>query len=238
MALHLKLREERIRNSWTQDILAEKIGVSREMIGRWERQEAIPTLSNCIRICKIFEITVDYLIKDDIDTRDNQIKYMTLGKGILDLVDEKYPVDFFRKYSIVSKEEILAIPRRQGLDFLEMVKKELDWTDIDEQNTKLRDYMRQFILSWYKFNKARFLLAKEQSTISLGINAILFSQEELKQELEGLYSKQPVMLLRDLMIKRLEKHLCNEYGINSSEILLGEYEFNKSLDIQIYQMND
>ncbi|MBC2196609.1 helix-turn-helix domain-containing protein [Listeria booriae] len=231
MALHLKLREERIRNSWTQDMLAEKIGVSREIVGRWERQEAIPTLSNCIRICKVLKITVDYLIKDDIDTKDNQIKYMTLGKGILDLVDERYPVDFFRKYSIVSKEEVLAIPRKQGLDFLEMVRIELDKTDIDKQNKKLRNYMRQFILSWYKFSKARFLLAKEQSTISLEINAVLFSQEELKLELEGLYSKQPVMLLRDLMIKRLEKRVCSEYGINFNDLIKEMKEFDNDINI-------
>ncbi|MBF2392071.1 helix-turn-helix transcriptional regulator [Listeria marthii] len=238
MALHLKLREERIRNNWTQDKLAEKVGVSREMIGRWERQKAIPTLSNCIRICKVFELTVDYLIKDNIDTKDNQIKYILLGKGILELVGEKYPVDFFRKYSIVSKEEILAIPRKQGLDFLEVVRTELDKAEIDQQNKKLRNYMRQFILSWHKFNKARCLLAKEQSTISMKIYSILFSQEELKQELEGLYSKQSVMLLRDLMIKRLEKYVCSEYRIKNIELLKGQYEFNNDLDIKNYQMND
>ncbi|MBC2107250.1 helix-turn-helix domain-containing protein [Listeria innocua] len=237
MALHLKLREERIRNNWTQDKLAEKVGVSREMIGRWERQKAMPTLSNCIRICKVFELTVDYLIKDNIDTKDNQIKYILLGKGILELVGERYPVDFFRKYSIVSKEEILAIPRKKGLDFLEVVRTELDKAEIDQQNKKLRNYMRQFILSWHKFNKARCLLAKEQSTISLKINSILFSQEELKQELEGLYSQQPVMLLRDLMIKRMEKHVCSEYRINNSTLLKRQYEFNNDLDIKTYQMN-
>ncbi|WP_260444265.1 helix-turn-helix transcriptional regulator [Listeria rocourtiae] len=90
MALHIKLREERKRNNWTQAIFAEKIGVSREMIGRWERQEAIPTLSNCIRICKVLNITVDFLIRDDIDSKNNQVKYTTLGKSVLDLVGERY----------------------------------------------------------------------------------------------------------------------------------------------------
>ncbi|MBC2334524.1 helix-turn-helix domain-containing protein [Listeria welshimeri] len=237
MALHLKLREERIRNNWTQDKLAEKVGVSREMIGRWERQKAIPTLSNCIRICKVFELTVDYLIKDNIDTKDNQIKYILLGKGILELVGEKYPVDFFRKYSIVSKEEILAIPRKQGLDFLEVVRTKLDKVEIDHQNKKLRNYMRQFILSWHKFNKARCLLAKEQSTISMKIYSILFSQEELKQELEGLYSKQPVMLLRNLMVKRLEIYICYEYNIHFDN-LSRDYEFDNKWNKNTYKLMD
>ncbi|MBC1811256.1 helix-turn-helix transcriptional regulator [Listeria booriae] len=237
MALHLKLKEERKRNHWTQSMLAEQVGVSREMIGRWERQEVMPTVSSCKQICKVLNITVDYLIRDDIDTKDNQVKYTTLGKSILDLVDERYPVDFFRKYSIVSKEEVFAIPRKQGLDFLEMVREELDKTDTNEQNKKLRNYMRQFVFSWYKFDKARFLLAKEQKAISLEINAILFSQEELKRALEGLYSNRPVMLLRDLMVRRLETYVCDEYSINLNHFS-ENYEFDNELSQRIYRLMD
>lgn len=165
MALHLKLNEERKRNHWTQDMLAEKIGVSREMIGRWERQEVVPTLSKCIRICKVLNITMDYLIKDDIDTKANQVKYVTLGKNILDLVDEKYPLDFFHKYSIVSKEEMFAIPRKQGLDFLDTVRNELNKTNIDKQSKKLRNYMREFILVGINLTKQDFYLLRSRKRL-------------------------------------------------------------------------
>ncbi|WP_258319961.1 helix-turn-helix transcriptional regulator [Listeria monocytogenes] len=43
MAIHMKLKEERKRKQWTQNVLAEKIDVSREVVGRWERLESIPT---------------------------------------------------------------------------------------------------------------------------------------------------------------------------------------------------
>ncbi|EAF5542619.1 XRE family transcriptional regulator, partial [Listeria monocytogenes] len=82
MAIHMKLKEERKRKQWTQNVLAEKIGVSREVVGRWERLESIPTLKNCKIICRVFDITMDYLIKDEVDTKDNQLKYMKLGKDI------------------------------------------------------------------------------------------------------------------------------------------------------------
>ncbi|WP_270994294.1 helix-turn-helix transcriptional regulator [Listeria seeligeri] len=237
MALHLKLKEERKRNNWTQDILAEKVGVSREMIGRWERREAIPTVSNCIRICKVLNIAVDFLIRDDIDSKNNQVKYTTLGKSILDLVDERYPIDFFRKYSIVSKEEVFSIPRKQGLDFLNTVGDEIEKADTEEYDKNLRNYMRRFIFSWYKFNKARFLLAKEQKAIGLEINAVLFTQEEIKRELEGLYSEQPVMMLRDLMVKRLENYICDEYNIQRNN-LLKDYEFDNEWSKGTYKLMD
>ncbi|KGL37766.1 XRE family transcriptional regulator [Listeria sp. SHR_NRA_18] len=237
MALHLKLKEERKRNNWTQDVLAEKVGVSREMIGRWERQEAIPTVSSCIRICKVLNITVDFLIRDDIDSKNNQVKYTTLGKSILDLVDERYPIDFFRKYSIVSKEEVFSIPRKQGLDFLNKVGDEIEKAETEEYDKNLRNYMRQFIFSWYKFNKARFLLAKEQKAIGLEINAVLFSQEEIKRELEGLYSEQPIMMLRDLMVKRLENYICDEYNIQRDN-LSKDYEFDNEWSKNTYKLMD
>ncbi|MBC1649272.1 helix-turn-helix transcriptional regulator [Listeria booriae] len=237
MALHLKLKEERKRNNWTQDTLAEKVGVSREMIGRWERQEAIPTVSSCIRICKVLNITVDFLIRDDIDSKNNQVKYTTLGKSILDLVDERYPIDFFRKYSIVSKEEVFSIPRKQGLDFLNTVGDEIEKADTEEYDKNLRNYMRQFIFSWYKFNKARFLLAKEQKAIGLEINAVLFSQEEIKRELEGVYSEQPIMMLRDLMVKRLENYICDEYNIQRDN-LSKDYEFDNEWSKSTYKLID
>lgn len=97
--------------------------------------------------------------------------------------------------------------------------------------------MRQFIFSWYKFNKARFLLAKEQKAIGLEINAVLFSQEEIMGELEVLYSQQPVMLLRDLMIKRLENYVCNEYSIHLDNLSKG-YEFDNRWSKSIYKLMD
>lgn len=118
-----------------------------------------------------------------------------------------------------------------------MVREELDKTDTNEQNKKLRNYMRQFVFSWYKFDKARFLLAKEQKAISLEINAILFSQEELKRALEGLYSNRPVMLLRDLMVRRLEAYVCDEYSINLNHFS-ENYEFDNELSQRIYRLMD
>ncbi|MBC2279001.1 helix-turn-helix transcriptional regulator [Listeria welshimeri] len=235
MAIHMKLKEERKRKQWTQNVLAEKIGVSREVVGRWERLESIPTLKNCKKICRVFDITMDYLIKDEIDTKDNQLKYMKLGKDILDLANERYPIDFIRKYHIIAKEEVFAIPRKKGLDFLSKVRSNLEKEDIGENRRDLRNYMRKFIFSWYKFDKVRFQLAKSQKLKSLEMNAVLFSQDEIESNIVEDYPERPVMLLRDLMVNRLEKYLCEEYSIDVNSISK-DYEFENEISEQTYKL--
>lgn len=231
----MKLKEERKRKQWTQNVLAEKIGVSREVVGRWERLESIPTLKNCKKICRVFDITMDYLIKDEIDTKDNQLKYMKLGKDILDLANERYPIDFIRKYHIIAKEEVFAIPRKKGLDFLSKVRSNLEKEDIGENRRDLRNYMRKFIFSWYKFDKVRFQLAKSQKLKSLEMNAVLFSQDEIESNIVEDYPERPVMLLRDLMVNRLEKYLCEEYSIDVNSISK-DYEFENEISEQTYKL--
>ncbi|EAK9279474.1 helix-turn-helix transcriptional regulator [Listeria monocytogenes] len=235
MAIYMKLKEERKRKQWTQNVLAEKIDVSREVVGRWERLESIPTLKNCKSICRVFDITMDYLIKDEIDTKDNQLKYMKLGKDILDLANERYPIYFIRKYHIISKEEIFAIPRKKGLDFLSKVRTNLEKEDIGEDRRELRNYMREFIFSWYKFDKARFQLAKSQKLKNLEVNAILFSEDEIESKIVEDYPERPVMLLRDLIVNRLEKYLCEEYSIDVNSISK-DYEFENEVSEQIYKL--
>ncbi|HCA3980469.1 TPA: XRE family transcriptional regulator, partial [Listeria monocytogenes] len=190
---------------------------------------------NCKSICRVFDITMDYLIKDEVDTKDNQLKYMKLGKDILDLANERYPIDFIKKYRIISKEEIFAIPRKKGLDFLSKVRTNLEKGDIGEDRRELRNYMRKFIFSWYKFDKARFQLAKSQKLKSLEMNAVLFSQDEIQSKIVEDYPERPVMLLRDLMVNRLEKYLCEEYSIDVNSITK-DYEFENEVSEQTYKL--
>ncbi|EGT2030855.1 XRE family transcriptional regulator, partial [Listeria monocytogenes] len=178
---------------------------------------------------------MDYLIKDEVDTKDNQLKYMKLGKDILDLANERYPIDFIKKYRIISKEEIFAIPRKKGLDFLSKVRTNLEKGDIGEDRRELRNYMRKFIFSWYKFDKARFQLAKSQKLKSLEMNAVLFSQDEIQSKIVEDYPERPVMLLRDLMVNRLEKYLCEEYSIDVNSITK-DYEFENEVSEQTYKL--
>ncbi|EAF1170087.1 XRE family transcriptional regulator, partial [Listeria monocytogenes] len=128
-----------------------------------------------------------------------------------------------------------AIPRKKGLDFLSKVRSNLEKEDIGEDRRELRNYMRKFIFSWYKFDKVRFQLAKSQKLKSLEINAVLFSQDEIQSKIVEDYPERPVMLLRDLMVNRLEKYLCEEYSIDVNSISK-DYEFENEVSEQTYKL--
>ena len=57
-----KLQKLRKDNNLSQEQLAEKIGVSRQAISKWERGEATPDSDNLICLAKIYNISLDELI--------------------------------------------------------------------------------------------------------------------------------------------------------------------------------
>lgn len=59
-----KLTALRKHNGLSQEALAEKIGVSRQAISKWERGEASPDTENLLSISKIYRVSLDDLLGD------------------------------------------------------------------------------------------------------------------------------------------------------------------------------
>ena len=57
------LRKEK---GWSQTDLADKSGVSREMVGKYERGKAIPSVDAAKKIADAFEVSLDYLVGEGI----------------------------------------------------------------------------------------------------------------------------------------------------------------------------
>ncbi len=55
-----KLRKE---NGLSQEQLAEKLGISRQAVSKWERAESSPDTDNLICLAKLYGITIDELLK-------------------------------------------------------------------------------------------------------------------------------------------------------------------------------
>ena len=66
MILADKIINERKKLGWSQEDLAEKLGVSRQSVSKWEGAQAIPDLSKIIKMSEIFNVSTDYLLKDDV----------------------------------------------------------------------------------------------------------------------------------------------------------------------------
>lgn len=60
-----KLRTLRTLNHLTQQDLADLVGVSRQTIYAIEKGEYNPTLDLCIKICKVFNVTLDELFWEE-----------------------------------------------------------------------------------------------------------------------------------------------------------------------------
>ena len=59
-----RAREEK---GWSQTDLANNSGISRVMIGKYERGEAIPSLEAAKKIADAFEVSLDYLVGEGIN---------------------------------------------------------------------------------------------------------------------------------------------------------------------------
>lgn len=57
-----RLFEYRKANGFSQEELAEKIGVSRQAISKWERSESSPDTDNLIALANLYGITIDELL--------------------------------------------------------------------------------------------------------------------------------------------------------------------------------
>ncbi len=67
MILAEKILSLRKSNGWSQEELAEKLNVSRQSISKWESAAAIPDINRILELAKLFGVTTDYLLKDNIE---------------------------------------------------------------------------------------------------------------------------------------------------------------------------
>lgn len=68
MNLGKKIAELRKKNNLSQEELAEKVGVARQTISKWEIGDTTPDINQVKIISKIFNISVDELVDNDINS--------------------------------------------------------------------------------------------------------------------------------------------------------------------------
>ena len=67
--ISMNLRKLRKRNKYTQEEIADKIGVSRQAVAKWERGETVPDISNCLALAELYEVTLDDLVNHSSDKK-------------------------------------------------------------------------------------------------------------------------------------------------------------------------
>ena len=64
MTMGEKILSMRKARGWSQEELAERIGVTRQAVSRWESGAAKPDADKIIAVCDLFGVSADYLLRD------------------------------------------------------------------------------------------------------------------------------------------------------------------------------
>ena len=99
-----RLKQYRKSAQLTQRQVAEKLGISQQAYGDWERGVKMPTHENSKKLAKLFNITLDTLMgeesEEDVDLSEVELLFHTTSEGLTE--EEK---EVFRKELIEFMKE-------------------------------------------------------------------------------------------------------------------------------------
>lgn len=84
-----KLKEIRKNEGLSQEQLAEKIGVSRQAITKWETGKGLPDVENIVILAEIFKITLDELLRGSVVKQEHETTVYT-SETIYDIDCKKH----------------------------------------------------------------------------------------------------------------------------------------------------
>lgn len=81
MYFYQKLQNIRKEKRITQEELADKLNVSRQAVSKWESGQTMPEIEKIIQIAKMYDVSLDYLLKDEDENVEinNQISNLPLN---------------------------------------------------------------------------------------------------------------------------------------------------------------
>ena len=70
MILADKIIDLRKKAGWSQEELADKLGVSRQSVSKWEGAQSIPDMNKILQLSDLFGVSTDYLLKDSMEAAE------------------------------------------------------------------------------------------------------------------------------------------------------------------------
>lgn len=109
MTLGEKLQKMRKENNYTQEQLAELLGVSRQAISKWESDVTYPETDKLVRISNLYDCSLDYLIRDSERTMKNDHAQCDTACESKQKENEK-SIFNFEEFSFTSKKTVFGMP--------------------------------------------------------------------------------------------------------------------------------
>lgn len=121
-----KLIQLRKKQGMSQEQLADRMGITRQSVSKWESGGALPELSKLITLSEMFQVSIDYLVKDgEYQEEDRYTMQEESEREESRRLEEKVDniVRYMRGYHYTSKTTIKGVPlvcvrlsRRLGRD--------------------------------------------------------------------------------------------------------------------------
>ncbi|MEE1243878.1 MAG: helix-turn-helix transcriptional regulator [Frisingicoccus sp.] len=111
MMLSEKIMLLRKQKGWSQEQLAEQLGISRQSVSKWESGASVPDLDKIVNLSNIFGVCTDYLLKDEIETNPAPEEIGAIQEDI-------YREEMFERTPVTKSE---------AEDYLNTVKKVARW---------------------------------------------------------------------------------------------------------------
>lgn len=127
MNLAEKLTIQRKKMGMSQEQLADRLGITRQSVSKWEAGSSVPEISKLVAMSELFDVSLDYLLKDYLD--EESVKYYSenirqSGRHEKDVTGESLKLEenarlekkvdeltrYIKGYEFTSKKKIAGIP--------------------------------------------------------------------------------------------------------------------------------
>lgn len=171
--ISMRIRELRKQAKLSQEMMAEKIGVSRQAITKWETGLGVPDIENLVAIADFFKLSLDELMGRDIE-------HETLAKDYLYESVTEYDIDGKKDFDIsfmgANKLKLYAYEGEKVKVIL------LSDTIADIQNelkTKIDDIKRKIDIDIKRVGNLSETVAKNELTIKILIPQLYMGELDL-----------------------------------------------------------
>ena len=126
MILADKITALRKKAGWSQEELAEQLGVTRQSVSKWEGAQSVPDMDKVVQMSRLFGVTTDFLLKDELSEEepapegcDSPLRRVTMAEAseYLACAAKAKPYDFLEKEPFETEYGVAGMVRERRKEY-------------------------------------------------------------------------------------------------------------------------